>query len=148
MFSDHFYILDFLRQTCVFYVVIYSLKCLIFGLFYVHPTTHFDLQRPSSVDLWIYVVCRYWSIKIDKNTNFDNSVTTYILKNPVFWDVSPCRSCGNGRFGGTYRFHLQDRNCSHLPTLIPRSRIFLLWRWRRYVPPKRRFTQDLYGTTS
>jgi hypothetical protein len=27
---------------------------------------------------------------------------------------------------------------SLLLTLVPRSRIFLLWRWRRYVPPKRR----------
>jgi hypothetical protein len=25
---------------------------------------------------------------------------------------------------------------------------FLSWRWRRYVPPKRRFTQDLHGNTS
>jgi hypothetical protein len=38
--------------------------------------------------------------------------------------------------------------CSHLLTLVPHSRIFLPWRWRRYVPPKRRFTQDLQGTTS
>jgi hypothetical protein len=31
----------------------------------------------------------------------------------------------------------------------PRSRIFLPWRWRRYVPPKRRFIpQHLYGATS
>jgi hypothetical protein len=29
-----------------------------------------------------------------------------------------------------------------------RSRIFLPWIWRRYVPPKRRFTQDLHGATS
>jgi hypothetical protein len=28
------------------------------------------------------------------------------------------------------------------------SRIFLSWRWRRYVPPKRRFTQELHGATS
>jgi hypothetical protein len=27
-------------------------------------------------------------------------------------------------------------------------RIFLPLRWRRYVPPKRRFTQDLHGITS
>jgi hypothetical protein len=33
-------------------------------------------------------------------------------------------------------------------TLIPLSRIFLPWRWRRYVPPKSRFTQDLHGATS
>jgi hypothetical protein len=32
--------------------------------------------------------------------------------------------------------------CSHLLTLVPRSPIFLPWRWRRYVPPKRRFEQD------
>jgi hypothetical protein len=37
---------------------------------------------------------------------------------------------------------------SHLLTLVPRSRIFLPWRWRRYVPPKRQFTQDLHGVTS
>jgi hypothetical protein len=33
-------------------------------------------------------------------------------------------------------------------SLVPRSRICLLWGWRRYVPPKRRFTQDLHGATS
>jgi hypothetical protein len=38
--------------------------------------------------------------------------------------------------------------CSHLFTLVPRSRIFVPWRWRQYVPPKRRFTQDLHGATS
>jgi hypothetical protein len=37
---------------------------------------------------------------------------------------------------------------SHLLTLVPLSRSFLLWRLRPYVPPKRRFTQDLQGTTS
>jgi hypothetical protein len=33
-------------------------------------------------------------------------------------------------------------------TDVPRSRIFQPWRWRRYVPPKRRVTQDLHGATS
>jgi hypothetical protein len=36
----------------------------------------------------------------------------------------------------------------HLLTLVPGSRIFLPWRWRRYIPPKGRFTQDLHGATS
>jgi hypothetical protein len=40
------------------------------------------------------------------------------------------------------------RECSHLFTLVPRSQIFLPSRWRRYVPPKRRLTQNLHGTTS
>jgi hypothetical protein len=30
----------------------------------------------------------------------------------------------------------------------PHSQIFLPWRWRLYVPPKLRFTQDLHGATS
>jgi hypothetical protein len=32
--------------------------------------------------------------------------------------------------------------CSHLLTVVPRSRIFLPWRCRRYVPPKRRFERS------
>jgi hypothetical protein len=31
------------------------------------------------------------------------------MKNAVFWDVVPCRSCVNRLFGGTYHLHLQDR---------------------------------------
>jgi hypothetical protein len=27
------------------------------------------------------------------------------MKNAVFWDVTPCGSCKNRRFGGTYRLH-------------------------------------------
>jgi hypothetical protein len=29
------------------------------------------------------------------------------MKNAVFWDVAPCRSCVNRRFGRTYRLHIQ-----------------------------------------
>jgi hypothetical protein len=45
-------------------------------------------------------------------------------------------------------FSTGDTVCSHLLTFFPRSRIFLPWRWRRYVPPKRRITQNLHGITS
>jgi hypothetical protein len=45
-------------------------------------------------------------------------------------------------------FHSGGYEECRLLTLVPRSRIFLPWRWRRYVPPKRRFTQDLHGATS
>jgi hypothetical protein len=27
------------------------------------------------------------------------------MRNAVFWDVTPCGSCKNRRFGGTYRLH-------------------------------------------
>jgi hypothetical protein len=29
------------------------------------------------------------------------------MKNGVFWDVTPCGSCKNRRFGGTQRLHHQ-----------------------------------------
>jgi hypothetical protein len=45
-------------------------------------------------------------------------------------------------------FHGGDYEECHLLTLVSRARIFLPWRWRRYVPPKRRFAQDLHGATS
>jgi hypothetical protein len=38
-------------------------------------------------------------------------------------------------------------SCNHLLPLVPRSWIFLPWRWSRYVLPKRRFTQDLHCAT-
>jgi hypothetical protein len=46
------------------------------------------------------------------------------------------------------RQKMNNVRCSHLLTLAPRSRIFLPWRRRRYVPPKRRFTQDVHSATS
>jgi hypothetical protein len=135
------------------------------------------------------------------------------MKNAVFWDVTPYRSCAHRRFVGTYsivprklgqcplgspslfrRATLLHRLCpatcspisnnaspplpsphywfptwptlppfmslyswllstgssvcSHLLTLVPHSRICLPWRWRRYVPPKCLFTQELRGAIS
>jgi hypothetical protein len=37
--------------------------------------------------------------------------TAVTMKNGVFWDVTPCGSCKNRRFGGTWRLpHQGDRN--------------------------------------
>jgi hypothetical protein len=35
--------------------------------------------------------------------------TAVTMKNVVFWDVVPCRSCVNQRFGGTCHIHLRGR---------------------------------------
>jgi hypothetical protein len=45
-------------------------------------------------------------------------------------------------------FRLVAQSASHMLTLLFHSRIFLPWRWRRYVTPNRRFTQDVHGATS
>jgi hypothetical protein len=42
------------------------------------------------------------------------------MKNAVFWDVAPCRSCVNLHFGGTYRLHLQDRKIRKRGTSVSR----------------------------
>jgi hypothetical protein len=35
--------------------------------------------------------------------------TAVTMKNAVFWDATPCGSCKNLRFGGTYRLHQDDK---------------------------------------
>jgi hypothetical protein len=42
------------------------------------------------------------------------------MKNAVFWDVAPCRSCVNRRFEGTYHLHLQGRKIRELGTNVSR----------------------------
>jgi hypothetical protein len=65
----------------------------------------------------------------------------FIMKNAVFWDVAPGRSCVNRHLGGTYGLHLQ---CIKI-----RERGTSVNRWlQRYFTPKRRFTQVLHGATS
>jgi hypothetical protein len=40
------------------------------------------------------------------------------LKNGFFWDVTPCGSCKNRRFAGTYRFHHQGGRIGELGTTL------------------------------
>jgi hypothetical protein len=46
--------------------------------------------------------------------------TAVSMKNVVFWDVAPCRSYMNQRFGGKYRPHLQCRKIRKLGTSMSR----------------------------
>jgi hypothetical protein len=40
------------------------------------------------------------------------------MKNAVFWDVTPCDSCKNRRFGGTYFLHQQGLKIGELGTTL------------------------------
>jgi hypothetical protein len=42
------------------------------------------------------------------------------MKNVDSWDVAPCRSCVNRRFGGKYRLHLQNRKIRERGTSVGR----------------------------
>jgi hypothetical protein len=46
--------------------------------------------------------------------------TAVIMKNAVFWDVAPCSSWVNRRFGRTYRLHLQGRKSRERGTSVNR----------------------------
>jgi hypothetical protein len=48
------------------------------------------------------------------------------MKNAVFWDVAPCRSYVNRRFGGTYHLYLQGRKIRKLGTSMS-MKIFVLF---------------------
>jgi hypothetical protein len=70
--------------------------------------------------------------------------TILILKNGVIWDVTPCGSCKNRHFGGTWRLHHQsDKNwwarnvavTSSVRQLLVTAtflvhRLLALWWWR------------------
>jgi hypothetical protein len=42
------------------------------------------------------------------------------IKNAVFWDVAPCRSCVNRRLKGKHRLHLQGRKIRERGTSVSR----------------------------
>jgi hypothetical protein len=45
-------------------------------------------------------MCRSKEEESNKNVRFE-VFTAVTMKNAVFWEVAPCRSSGNRRFGGT-----------------------------------------------
>jgi hypothetical protein len=81
-------------------------------------------------------------------------------KSYIFWDITPCSPLRvNRHYGGTCRLHLQDRRisqarnqrkgCGSACCLLHTGLILRSWRWRRYVPPKRRLTfNGLHGIIS
>jgi hypothetical protein len=67
------------------------------------------------------------------------------MKSTAFWVVKPYSSETGRRFGQTYHFHLQGQKvCKAINQLAACSGSLHSWldlwpwRWRRYVPPKRR----------
>jgi hypothetical protein len=75
-------------------------------------------------------------------------LTAVVLKSSIFWDFMSCSPLKvNRHFGRTCRLPLQDRRINHAELCLPAAFAlvysFLILpscRWRRCVPPKRRFT--------
>jgi hypothetical protein len=122
---------------------------------FINAVAHFRISVAKKKKIYIYrVLTRCANVSYVRFEVFAAAT----MKKAVFWNMTPCRYCGNRRFGEMYRLHLQGRRIcewasswrlsSYLLTLVPRLRIFLPWRRRRYGPPKRWFTQDLRCATS
>jgi hypothetical protein len=61
--------------------------------------------------------------KIEKRNKNDvgfEVFTAVSMKNAVFWDMAPCKSCVSRRFGGTHRLHLQGRKVRERGTGVSR----------------------------
>jgi hypothetical protein len=61
-----------------------------------------------------------WKLKVCYHVRFE-VFTTVTMKNAVYWDVAPCSSCVNRRFGGTYRLHLRGRKIHERRTSVSRQ---------------------------
>jgi hypothetical protein len=59
-----------------------------------------------------------FSVFFNKNLTWLKKEILDVLKNGIFWDVAPCRSHVNQRFGGTYRLHLQGRKIRERGTSV------------------------------
>jgi hypothetical protein len=96
--------------------------------------------------------CTYHNIStldIREHVGFE-VLTAVVMKSIIFWDIMPCSSLSvNRRFGGICRLHLQDgknnvgwQSTDYTAFLAQLN--FRPWRWRRYVPPKRRSILEDY----
>jgi hypothetical protein len=99
------------RETCSSFRV--SSVLVLSNLFYHRTINSFDHSAWNVLTILFFV-------------RFE-VITVVTMKNAVFWDVAPCRSCVNRRFGGTYRLHLQSRKIRKRGTSVSR--------WLQTEPP-------------
>jgi hypothetical protein len=87
-----------------------------------------------------------WSMFLTQQKRNWNQVGFEVLTAVVLnVAIASCSPYTNRRFGGKYQLHLHWVTCC---TLVSCLADFRSWRWRLYVPPKRRFTYELHGTIS
>jgi hypothetical protein len=75
------------------------------------------IQRGMSLTFFHTFLEPLWKKK--RHISFE-VFTMVTMKNAIFWDVAPCRSCVNRLFGGTYRLHLQGRKIRGWGTSVSR----------------------------
>jgi hypothetical protein len=77
-----------------------------------------------------YEVTRHWTRGSTRLVQHISSP-----KNSVFWDITPCTFVDSQQ---TFQRNMSPSSCHLLQAGFLLGLFFGLWRWRRYVPPKRR----------
>jgi hypothetical protein len=116
-----------------------------------HVTSIFRVGKSASGEPAWAGGCRLsqpWSIPCRLYTSLCYLLLTFITDLTILSVDSPVAILPLSLFLYSWLSLTGGSVCSHLLTLVHRSRIFLLWRWRRYFPPKRRLKQDLHSATS
>jgi hypothetical protein len=112
--------------TCIWRIPVY--KALNAEYFLASDNSAYDPNRK-------FVLCVKSSTLCKLNLDERFEVFTEVpMKNAVFWDMAPCRSYVNRRFGGMYRFRLQGRRT--------RQRGTSLSRWFQTEPPVEKTRHD------
>jgi hypothetical protein len=81
-----------------------------FFLFSLAEALEIDSRGDHSVIQFFFIISRRLYTILLGSVRFE-VFTAVTRKNGVFWDITPCGSCKNQRFGGTWRLHNQyDKN--------------------------------------
>jgi hypothetical protein len=107
---------------------LFFLQCLLYRKYHILTYTKFHTKVQEAFAT-IMILCYFIGFEV---------FTVVTMKNIVFWDVGPCRSCKiNRRFGGTYRLHLQGRKIRELGTSMSRQQqmsVHFTGSTRRHIP--------------
>jgi hypothetical protein len=110
-------------------------QCCSWSILAIKTKTH-DHKGFRLSDRWLL---RLWSSGMYYSKGFE-VLTAVVMKSTISWDITPCSPLRvNRRFRGTYRLPWISA-CHLLSHWFLGWLILWPWRWRRYVPLKRRLT--------
>jgi hypothetical protein len=101
------------RRTDIFRVLKMEVAFFSETLVSAHKTAVSQPKRPRSEDPAHVRIQRFWSWMAQPLYQWNyvgfEVLTAVVMKNTIFWDITPCSPLSVNRFGGIYRLHLPCR---------------------------------------
>jgi hypothetical protein len=106
----------FFHPSCIFSFYGYGLRSIL------RNAAGFLYRMAVKRNCALYFGQTWWdeSRVVRKILTYKESTTNWVHEECRFWDVAPCRSCVNRRYGGKYRLHLQGRKICERGTSVSR----------------------------